>query len=254
MMVLIVFCTLWSIFVLFCLLLRDCRPFPLNAVKAGSSPLCSLLVSGWARGVAASLRPSWPVNSLTPVLSYGLLDLISVWGWAGVSAQAGAWNPSTRRKHRALQFLSLPWQNLDFRGENRSGWVLYPSLCGSFRLCTISPYYDPRSSWQPFVPTKCLHPWQVSSSQASVQKWGAVSLSAHPFYFFLEFSSQGFLLSLPYSYRKVQFLFCLGFSHPNLNQKYPVIGILLQACSSQQYAMDIFPCEHKEVYLIILEL
>lgn len=113
---------------------------------------------------------------------------------------------------------------------------------------------DPRSSWQPFVPTKCLHPWQVSSSQASVQKWGAVSLSAHPFYFFLEFSSQGFLLSLPYSYRKVQFLFCLGFSHPNLNQKYPVIGILLQACSSQQYAMDIFPCEHKEVYLIILEL
>lgn len=161
MMVLIVFCTLWSIFVLFCLLLRDCRPFPLNAVKAGSSPLCSLLVSGWARGVAASLRPSWPVISLTPVLSYGLLDLVSVWGWAGVSAQAGAWNPSTRRKHRALQFLSLPWQNLDFRGENRSSWVLYPSLCGSFRL---SMYHQPILWSKVQLTALCSH--KVSSSMA----------------------------------------------------------------------------------------
>lgn len=85
------------------------------------------------------------------------------------------------------------------------------------------------------------------------------------FFFFpgIQFSRLLSGLSSFYFYRKVQFLFCLGFScsshgnevlsYFNLNQKSPVFGILLYAFSSQQNIMDIFVCEHKKFYLIILE-
>lgn len=172
-----------------------------------------------------------------------------------------------------FSLLSNPYSNAPFMArpgvgeENCSGWVLHPCLCGSSRLqlvpsvhtATQSPAHSPLLPWRFFIHGRLTLPRpQCGSRELSC-------LSAHSWLFLsgIQFSRLPSVFPSSYSYINVQFLPCLGFScwpygneglsHSDLNQKSPVLRVLLHALSGQQYVMDILPCEHKEVYLIILE-
>lgn len=171
-----------------------------------------------------------------------------------------------------MDFVPVSWQKLEW---GRRKIVLVE--CSNLAFVAL---LDSNLSHQPILPSKiqltvlCSHSFSSMAGQSYldlIMVAGSCHFSAHSclfvcfFLFFpgIQFSRLLSGLSSSYFYWKVQFLFCLGFScsshgnevlsHFNLNQKSPVLGILLHAFSSQQNIMDIFVCEHKKFYLIILE-
>lgn len=146
-------------------------------------------------------------------------------------------------------------------GENCLGGVLYPGLCGSCRLRFVpsahitiqSPAHSPLLPWRCFIHGRPAPPRPQDGSKELSR------LSAHSWLFLPGIQLCPPLLLLLY---KSIVLFCFGLSccphgghhsHPGLNQKSPVLGVLLPAFSSPQHDVDLLPREHKQVYLIVLE-
>lgn len=91
--------------------------------------------------------------------------------------------------------MPFSWQNLEWGRIVQVESSILALWLFQTPVCAISPYCRPKSSSQPSVTMKGLHPWQADFVQTSAWKQGAVMCLLTHDSFFPESSSQGFPLS-----------------------------------------------------------
>lgn len=121
-----------------------------------------------------------------------------------------------------LSPMPFSWQNLEWERIVQAESSILALWLSQTPVCVISPYCCPKSSSQPSVIMKGLHPWQADFIQTSAWKQGAAMclclLMIVSFWNPVPKASPLSSLS-SYSYIKLQFLFCLGFpSCPHGNE------------------------------------